>query len=153
MTTSREQATILLTMNAKAYCNMSLFFIFSYILESELRAHGFRHMNYLLVWARCGLFCKGYSYGIMYPWQLLPHTIRKVCVFTTLVTNDSDSNIHQLLLKMFRPSEQRNPIPDFPSPPLICTVFLYTSILHASSLMLSLKLSHNIHFFELSSPC
>jgi len=153
MTTSREQATILLTMNAKAYCNMSLFFIFSYILESELRAHGFRHMNYLLVWARCGLFYKGCSYGIMYPWQLLPHTIWKVCVFTTLVTNDSDSNIHQLLLKMFRPSEQRNPIPDFPSPPLICTAFLYTSILHASSLMLSLKLSHNIHFYELSSPC
>lgn len=76
----------------------------------------------------------------MRPAQLVPQTNWKGMNFTTLAMNDSDLNTHELLLKMFRPPEQRNRIPDLLLPPLICTAFLYTGIMHASSLMLLLKL-------------
>jgi hypothetical protein len=72
--------------------------------------------------------------------QLVPWTNWKGMNFTTLAMNDADLNIHELVLKMFRPSEQRNHIPELLLAPLICTAFLYTGIIHASRLMLLLKL-------------
>ena len=65
------------------------------------------------------------------------------------VSNDSYSKIHELLLKLFSPSEQRNPILDLLSPPTnLPQLFFTPSILPASSLMLSF-VEANLRFW----PC
>lgn len=75
--------------------------------------------------------------------------------FTTPVSNDSYSKIHELLLKLFSPSEQRNRILDLLSPPLICPSF---SLQQASCLQVAWCscwsfVEANLRFWPFSLSC